>query len=112
MNEKGICAHIAETHLHHICETDVSDRLWSLFAEDRRCREAQRPSRTKRSWLVHGEKKSDGAPQLRAGHFSAVITLCACSPRGPVAATEGSHAMMDVVFSEAPGQMANTLMKI
>lgn len=49
----------------------------------------------------------DGAPQLRPGHFSAVITLCACSPRGPVAATEGSHTMMDIIFTEAPGQMAN-----
>lgn len=43
MNKKGICADIV-MHLHHICESDVSDRLWSLFAEDRGCQEAYRPS--------------------------------------------------------------------
>lgn len=93
MNKKGI-ARIAEMHLHHICETDVSDRLWSLFVEDRGCQEAYRPSRTKESWLVQGEGGGggggcDGAPEPRPGHFSSVITLCACSPRDAVAATEG-----------------------
>lgn len=54
----------------------------------------------------------DGALELRPGHFSPVITLCACSPRGSVAATEGSHTMMDVGSQKPPVKCQAQLMKI
>lgn len=108
MNKKGI-ARITEMHLHHICETDVSDRLWSLFVEDRGCQEAYRPSRTKESWLVQGEGGGGGGMGRRSPDQDISLRLLHCV----LAAQEtrwqlrrGSHAMMGS-FPEAPGQMPN-----
>lgn len=72
----------------------------------------------KGSWLVQGGGWGwavggvMGAPEPRPGHFSAVITLCVCSPRGTVAAVEGSHTMMDVVSQKPPVKCQMQLMKI
>lgn len=109
MNKKGI-ARIAEVHLHHICETDVSDRLWSLFVEDRGCQEAYRPSRTKESWLVQGDGVWGTGAQTRTFLFG-YYTLC-LQPKRHGGSYGGAVTPWWVVSQKPPVKCQTQLMKI